>query len=843
MWLVVAIVLQFILRLRFPSDKSIARIIEDRYGLSSVRLIRKFESNDFKLRKCKLDINFINNCISHYLIPKFVQFKVANRGLRSSKAYKQCQLELLREELRGKQTLLRKLISKNKQLTQSIHNTVKHIDFIHISNKFLVLNDRKVRRAQLVHEQKLINLGLTSAAETNDPEKVIFNFSSRVLTSDEKSLLVRGLNLSIPPKKLNYADFLHPFEHLFYQIHKDNPDIRAEQSDPLSAALKASAYDCINSYDAKLEQNLPSDEVEALKQLLHDEKIIIQKSDKGNSVVILNKTDYSARMRELLSDTTKFRKLAIAEGKDYNYIINQEKRIRKFLIRLKEKGAMSQDRYNELAPTGTQPSVLYGLGKIHKPLVNKIPKLRPILSAINTPTHKLSQYLNTLLKPHTTNEYTAKDTFTFTEDVRKQDATLSMASLDVDSLFTNIPLNETVDICCDLLFNNAETVDGLSRSEFKELLTIATTESFILFDGEYYQQIDGVAMGSPLGPTLANVFLGYHESKWLSNCPAAFKPLYYRRYVDDIFLLFTNIDCLNQFQTYMNAQHPNMNFTSEIESENSLAFLDVFVTRVIDRFVTSVYRKPTFSGVYTNYDSYIPQVYKAGLLYTLIHRSFSICSSWESFHKEVDRIKLFMQKNGYPSTLIDKTISFFLNKLFVKPAVVETTDNPTKTYQIILPYLGVFTRRVEKKMKQALKEHLPNTKVTVVYRAATRLRALFAFKDKIPPYIRSGVIYKYTCNSCKAVYIGETGRHKKTRFCEHIGISALTGKTSKTKVESAIRDHHKQCDGVISYDCFKIIGNDSGLIARRIKESLFIHRDKPEINIQGTSLPLKLFKN
>ena len=82
-----------------------------------------------------------------------------------------------------------------------------------------------------------------------------------------------------------------------------------------------------------------------------------------------------------------------------------------------------------------------------------------------------------------------------------------------------------------------------------------------------------------------------------------------------------------------------------------------------------------------------------------------------------------------------------MNKLFVKPAVVETTDDPTKTYQIILPYLGVFTRRVEKKMKQALKEHLPNTKVTVVYRAATRLRALFAFKDKIPPYIRSGVIY------------------------------------------------------------------------------------------------------
>ena len=127
-----------------------------------------------------------------------------------------------------------------------------------------------------------------------------------------------------------------------------------------------------------------------------------------------------------------------------------------------------------------------------------------------------------------------------------------MASLDVDALFTNIPLNETIDICCQLLFKDTDRVDGLSRTEFRVLLTIATTESFILFDGRYFQQTDGVAMGSPLGPTLANIFLGHNECKWLADCPDAFKPLYYQRYVDDIFLLFTNIECLEQFKAYMN---------------------------------------------------------------------------------------------------------------------------------------------------------------------------------------------------------------------------------------------------------------------------------------------------
>ena len=162
--------------------------------------------------------------------------------------------------------------------------------------------------------------------------------------------------MSIPPKSLNYADFLHPFEQSFYQLLKDNPDLQPAQIDPISAALKSAAYDCINTYNAKLEQNLPPREVD--KTLLRDDTIIIQKSDKGNSVVVLNKIDYTARMHELLSDRTKFCELNIAEGKDYNFIINQELGIRKVLGDLVKSGTMTQDCYDKISPSGTQPSVL-----------------------------------------------------------------------------------------------------------------------------------------------------------------------------------------------------------------------------------------------------------------------------------------------------------------------------------------------------------------------------------------------------------------------------------------------------------------------------------------------------
>jgi len=362
-------------------------------------------------------------------------------------------------------------------------------------------------------------------------------------------------------------------------------------------------------------------------------------------------------MEELLADTTKFLKVDIQPGKDFNHIHNQQLKISKTLRTLVESGAMTSETYDVLNPTGTAPSVMYGLSKVHKPTVDNIPKLRPILSAINSPTYKLSQYINVLLKPFTTNVYTAKDSFAFSNDIQTQDPSHYMASLDVDSLFTNIPLYETIDICADLLFRDNPIVDGLNKSEFKQLLTLATTESFILFNGSYYRQIDGVAMGSPLGPTLANIFLGYNEEKWLADCPAEFKPVYYRRYVDDIFVLFRQESCLAKFQEYLNNKHINMNFTCEKEVDGSLPFLDVHVSRNIPCFTTSVYRKPTFSGVFTNFNSFIPASYKMSLVSTLLYRAHAICSNWKQIHSEFEKVKSLMLKNGFPSVLLDRLIS------------------------------------------------------------------------------------------------------------------------------------------------------------------------------------------
>ena len=191
---------------------------------------------------------------------------------------------------------------------------------------------------------------------------------------------------------------------------------------------------------------------------------------------------------------------------------------------------------------------MYGLAKVKKIFTDGLPSFRSILSAIGTPTYKVAKFLVPMLEPLTTNEYTIKDSFTFAEFAnvsRSFDSKLVMASFDIESLFTNIPLQETIDLCVENLFQNRTHVDNLSKDSFRELL-IGLSESF---DQEFYKQHDGVAMSSPLGPTLASVFLCYHEKIWLQNFE--FKLVIYRRYVDDTFLLFHAKHQIEKFRNYL----------------------------------------------------------------------------------------------------------------------------------------------------------------------------------------------------------------------------------------------------------------------------------------------------
>ena len=370
-------------------------------------------------------------------------------------------------------------------------------------------------------------------------------------------------------------------------------------------------------------------------------------------------------------------------------------------------------------------------------------------------------------------------------------------------------------------------------------MSLATKESYFLFNELLYKQIDGVAMGSPLGPTLANAFLCFYEKKWLEKCPGEFKPVYYRRYVDDIFVLFKSQDHLVKFRDYFNKCHPNMNFTFEQEKNGKLSFLDVEGSREGNKFVTTVFRKPTFSGVYTHFDSLLPSTYKFGMIFTLVFRCFRICSDWNKFHNEIIFLRDIFLKNGYPKSFIDNCFKTFLDKLFFKKPVISTAKKKTLTF--VLPFLGDLSLQTKTKLQKVFRKTLGCCKVQFVFKSQRNLSNVFRFKDRLPYDLISCVVYNFKCGRCNSSYYGETDRHLKVRSGEHIDISPLTFKKVKPKVESSVRDHLMFCDHSPSFDDFTILAHGSNKFLLEIKESLLIKLNKPELNKNISSAPLYLF--
>ena len=166
---------------------------------------------------------------------------------------------------------------------------------------------------------------------------LIYNFSNYHLTDSDKSLLIRGLSFAIPPKKIEYSNFLLPFELLFRDIksNSESPiDLASEKARLHDTAFAShSAF----SKDNSVPFNLSKDEFGSLCRLKNENNLVIQKPDKGNTIVILDKDSYLKSVETLLKDSSKFKNIPVTPDKDLNYIINSEKRVTELLKKLENK--------------------------------------------------------------------------------------------------------------------------------------------------------------------------------------------------------------------------------------------------------------------------------------------------------------------------------------------------------------------------------------------------------------------------------------------------------------------------------------------------------------------------
>ena len=828
------LVLLFIIRIRFPVGRSISTVLRQRYGEPVVTMFRRYERIHFKVEKCRLDLEFLTECLNNQLMPNFLRIKLWKNDRRHKRAYKNFQRKLLELEIQNKIKEINRLKDTVNKCFEDLKRHINTIDTNHVKCFIQEQNSKKLRKVKAIHVRKLFNLGIDKQKEL-DPNKVVFNYSDVTLSNSLKTLLAKGLQYALPPNRLNFGHFFLPFEKLLRSLKNHNLSNDTPQAgNYVTTKIKELAFSVYYSFNHRaVKSNISGAELKELKQLSKNKEIIVTKPDKGQGVVLMNKTDYNNKVLNVLNDHTKF-----TEIKDncLALIIKIEDKLNRLLRKLKNLEIIDNSTFSSLYATGSKPGVLYGLPKIHK---LNIP-IRPILSAIGTVNYKIAKFFIPILRTLTTNNYTIQDTFTFVQTLLSiPDADqYIMASFDVTSLFTNVPLDETIDIILQMLFEVNETVNGLNKNQFRNLLELATKDIMFYFNGKLYKQIDGVAMGSPLGPTLANIFMCFYEQQWLRDCPEIFKPSHYFRYVDDTFLLFKSRDQVENFLNYMNSKHPNIKFTCEYENQNTLSFLDIRITKENNSFVTSIFRKPTNTGLTMKYDSFLPSRYKENLISILIYRAFKISKSYVIMVKEFSFIKNLLQQNGFPLYLIEKVIRKTLDNLMNPKPVVLTVPKDKIVFK--LPYMGPLSNLIIKKLKKVLRANFTTVDIRPIFVNTRSIGSFFSFKDKIPISICSSVIYNYTCGACDASYIGKTTRNLSIRIDEHLGVSYRTKQPLVKPMSSSIRDHMETHGHPVKRENFSVMDSVNLDYDLCLLESLWIWKSRPSLNDYLSSTKLEV---
>ena len=825
-----AFVVLFILKIRFPKGKSIKTIISRRYGPQVLQNFRKFEKSTYKLKKNTADLEFLNKCKIFNVIPKFLYFKLYNPNLLNSKLYKKWQHKLLNYEINTKQKQINKQQTLNSNHWHQLYQSVSFVDSLYLKNLVYKSTTNSISKVKQTHDKKLRNLGINNKISSLNPEKVIFNFSNRTLSNKEQSLLAFGLNFKIPIFNLNYFKYFLAFENL-YKTLTNQPQYNENKNPPLKSTIKSIA--CRYFYNFKpykiFSPIFNKSDIKTLRNLSNDSSIVICKPDKGNGIVILNKQDYISKMNNILNDISKFKKI---DTDKLLYTLRQEDKLNRTIRQLKKDKILSETTANNILASGTNPGIMYGLPKIHK---QNIP-MRPILSANNTVSYNLSKYITSLLSHLTINDFTLKNSYDFANTIHDfpNASKHFMCSFDIQSLYTNIPLQETIDIIINKLFPTNNTIyKGYNKKQFETILNLSSKSSNFIFNNQLYEQIDGVAMGSPLGATLANIFLCHHENIWLNDCPTSYKPKLYRRYVDDTFLLFETEEQSNHFLSYLNTKHQNITFTKETEQNNQLPFLDITITKNNNIFETSIYRKPTFTGLAMNYLSSEPILYKLNAVRTLIYRAYHLSSTYINFNNEIKFLKTFFHNNCFPSHIIDTITKKFLSKIY-NPTT--TTTVAKQTIYISFPYLGYISDKIKNEITNLTQKRFPHLNLKIVFKNTFSIGSIFKHKEKLSKPLCSGIIYKYECLICKDQYIGSTIRQFQCRISEHQGISPRTNQPISTPFFSAIRQHHLDTGHILTQNSFDIMDKTIQSNLRTL-EALYIAKYKPKLN---TGLPVEL---
>ena len=639
-----------------------------------------------KTRFCS-HINFLSKCLHLRLIPNGFRIKHGNAsGSRTNigaidKATDSCSRRIMRITLGTYQRTRTRHHNDRLFYANYLSNLCTQQQFFSIRDFIHHQNRRYFNCLQNVKESKVSSLKEKIKVTRNNrlnSNLVVTIPEDLPITEPERNVLAKGLKYVPVTKHVDQFQVLSDAQQFYRRLRlkayfhsQEDEDSDTENDDtPLSPpptsylqelqktksdfTPKEGQLQVLDYYIDKCEneinklnfnqqqrrRNINPDEEKALKSLRQNPNIVIKPADKGGAIVVWRKDLYIAEAERQLSDETTY------ERQEQDITKQHQETVRDTITDLVNSEELPQYAMNLINPN-PRTSKFYLLPKIHKPNTPG----RPIVSACNCPTERISQYLDETLRPIVESLPTyVKDSphaLRLLQEVQLHENPL-LFTMDVRSLYTSIPHQEGLRALkhfLDKRSNPSPSTDTLLR-----LAELVLTLNCFEFDGKFYLQKRGVKMGSRFGPIYACLFMGYVEQQFISEYTGS-RPQIFLRYIDDIFgIANCNEDVLVSFMEFINGFHPALQYTWEI-SPSSVTFLDMNISIKDNHLSTSIHYKPTDSHSYLTYSSSHPRSCKNSIPYSQLLRLRRLCSDDNDFDTQAKKMGTFFQERGYPSDI------------------------------------------------------------------------------------------------------------------------------------------------------------------------------------------------
>ena len=424
-----------------------------------------------------------------------------------------------------------------------------------------------------------------------------------------------------------------------------------------------------------IHKNYSREQISALNNLQKNDNLIVKPADKGGAIVIWPRDDYIHEASKQLANTTHYNHIST------NPIPELITRIRQFVHNNHKLGQFDYTTFKfVMPPTPTKTPTLYLLPKIHKAGNPG----RPIISGCDGPTVRLSKYADHFLKPLVSNIPSfVKDSTDFLRRIFKLNHNLPndiiLLTIDVRSLYTNIPHDDGIAASIEYLqrFNSEANTDFL-----QEILTLVLHNNYFEFDNKYYLQTQGTAMGSPMAPSYANLFMGQLEHNMLRDAPGGLIPLEWIRFIDDIFAIWTHgIDKLKEFLHHINNFHPTIKFEIEYSYER-VHFLDtnIYINN-LKQLESDLFIKPTDKALLLHNESFHPNNCKISIIYSQALRYVRLITNRNRLSERLQDLRVNLITRGYTNNIIDnafnKALQYTQSNLLIDENQENNNNNKT----------------------------------------------------------------------------------------------------------------------------------------------------------------------